>query len=280
MARTALGTASDKSTALSLTIANVSLDQDDTLIVGTAYDTGQGAPTVTWGNHDLDLVKGESGGGLACRLWEYHRGAGTKSKTITVAWSGTAPTAKVMFATKFSGGYKAVDLALSQFEADTTAPDSGTATLTTYADEVFIGAIASEGPGNDAAGTPSNGYTAGQRVGVNGAPPVSNVTIQELYKEVSVTETTAAAMTGQVSRDHCSVLGTLYQGHRARRAITPSDLESMRTIFDGKVPELQRKNHAFHWSAKNNRWELYDIDLSSGTLVATSPISDVIWIEE
>ena len=276
IARTALGTAADKTGAATLTISNVSLDDGDLLLVGIGYDTGQGAPALAWGNQDLELAEAVSGGGLACRVFSFHRRKGTKSKDLVATWS-TGPTAKAMVAVKVTE-VEAIELAFSQAETDTTDPDAGTAQATTTAAAFCFGIVATEGPLNDTAGTVQNGYTAGQRAGMNGAPPVSNITVHELFKILAATESTTAAKTGATSRDHCSVLTTWRAGRDNRMGVTPTDLSEMRRIFDNATPELKRRNHAFHWNGKLDQWELYDIDLSGGTLVATSdPDGDSEW---
>lgn len=278
--RTALGTATDKTSALTLTISNVTVDPGASLLVGIGYDVGDGEPIITWGQQTLDIVRTVSGNGIVARVASYYRrAADPRTNDLIATWTTTAPTAKAMIAVEVLD-VAAQDVVNSQAEAATTDPDSGTATATSFADEFLFGICVSEGPSSDAIGTVQNSFTSGQRAGTVGAPPVSNITIHEIYKITTATESAQAAKTGATSRNWATILATFRAPRDFRMGITPSDLHEMRRIFDTQIPPLARRNHAFHWNNRLDRWELYEADIDGATLVASiSPDDQAEWQE-
>jgi len=266
--RIAKGAISDKSSALTLTINSISLDEDTMLVVGIGYDFGLGVPEIKWGDHILELEKANSGNGVASRILSfYRRRGGTATNNLVATWTTTAPESKAMFATQVLGA-STVDQESQNTQVATTSPNAGTSVTSLFDDEIFIGCMVSEGPSNDVPGTPSNGYTSGQRVGTTGVPPVSNVTVEEIYKIVTATESTQAEITGTESRDWTCVLGTFSADQFHRLAVSPSDVTNMINRFPDAVPELEPRNLAWKFNRKENRLEVYDIDFSTGTLFA------------
>ncbi len=73
-------------------------------------------------------------------------------------------------------------------------------------DGFAFGLLVSEGPDSDTAPTLSGSWTAGQRDGTVGAPPVSNVTILEAYQQLSTKDTVSLSGTGATSRDWASLV--------------------------------------------------------------------------
>jgi rubrerythrin len=207
--RTAKGTASDKSSGLTLTIGSIEVIAPAALLVYLAYDDGNGHPVVEWGQQDLMPRQRTSGNGLTCALYKMVKKNGTNTNDVVATWTTTAPTAKVMIAIETAEATK-IDRKSGNAQAATTEPGSGKEQNTTFDDEIFFGAFASEGPPTDTTGTLQNGFTSGQRVGTSGAPPVSNITLHEGYKIVSAKETTRARKTGATERDHVTLLTMLY----------------------------------------------------------------------
>ncbi len=208
IARTARGTASDKTSSLTLDIPGVQVARR-LLPAGITYNDTHGPPEATWGNHKLDLIEEISANGIVTALYAYRRRRGAKTRTLQFGWQGTAPVAKAAWCSTYSE-VGTLDLVSSASQIATTSPNAGASQTSNFADEVFIGVMGAEGPGNDAVGSPSNGYTLDedQRAFTNGAPPPSNVTCHEIFKIVTATESTQAEITGAVSRDWCSVLTT------------------------------------------------------------------------
>ncbi len=265
--RTAKGTATDKTGAATLVISSVQVERR-LLVVGIAYDVGSGSPVIKWGNQLLTPMSTVSGNGVTTRLAAYRRRRDPKTKDIVATWQSPVPTAKAMFASTFSE-VGTIDLTSGLSQAATGSPNSGTAATPNFDDEVYIGAMGSEGPSSDAAGTPSNSYTAGQRAGTAGAPPVSNITIQEIYKIVSAAESTQAALTGATSR-HCSSVLTTWRDRLRRRfsILFPYDYEEMEDIFD--AADLDMQNGVMRYNELLERNEMYEVDLEAhGTLKAT-----------
>ena len=66
-----------------------------------------------------------------------------------------------------------------------------------------------------------------------------------------------------------------------RVAISPTDLDDLRRIFDAKDPPVAHNRIAFHWSEADNRWECYctseSVELE--TLVAHYAVDGGGWTE-
>jgi rubrerythrin len=142
-------------------------------------------------------------------MYKMFKERGTNTNDVVATWDTTAPTAKVMTVIVSEEATK-IDRKSGNPQAAETDPGSGKEQNTTFANELFIGAFASEGPPTDDRGTFQNGFTAGQRVGTSGAPPTSNITLDTGYKIVSAKETTRAKKTGATERDHVTLLTMLY----------------------------------------------------------------------
>jgi len=283
--RTAKGTKQDKTGATTLSIANVQLNPTNygaLLLVGIAFDDSGSAeaPIITWGPFRLQRVYFRTGNGLTVIFYAYMRQKREAATNNLVATWTAPPTAKAMFATEITG--------VGQQEIETrgggaaqTSPAAGAEVTSVEPVQIFIGAMASEGPQSDAAGTPQYGYTAGQRIGTAGAPPVSNITIQEIFKIVSGTEATRAQLTGVTSRDWSCILASYHQSKDINQGITPSDLQWGRQMAEGRTPSVPKKDLAYHYDAKTGRWLLYEVtDLkTTGTQIAHRTVNGV-WIED
>jgi len=206
--RTAKGTASDKTGALTLTIATLQVAQYSTLEVCIAFDQGNGKPnSMKWGTRELVFKDVQQANGVGLAVYTMFRNNATATNDLVATWNTTAPTAKVMFATQVSGVRKR-DLLITNSNANSTTPTTGALQLTGFADEYLAGCMASEGPSTDTIGTPSLSYLLGQRVGTTGGADDSNITLQEIYKITSAAESTRARMTGVEARDWSNILIT------------------------------------------------------------------------
>lgn len=207
--RTARGTTLDKSTSLTLTLNTVQVVQYSTLVVALAYDQGEGTPnSVMWGTRELNFKDVKNANGLAVAVYTMYRNDATKTESLVATWNGTAPTAKVMFATQITGVWRR-DILVTNANAASVTPTSGALQTTGFAEEFLLGVMASEGPIGDTVGSPSLSYSLGQRVGTTGDADDSNVTVQEIFKITTVAEDTRARMTGVTERDWCVILITL-----------------------------------------------------------------------
>ncbi len=198
--RTAKGTASDKSTSLTLTLASVQLAKNTTMIVAVGYDAGDGDPIMTWDNRTYDTPRERVQDlGIRIAYFSMFNNGATRTSDVVLTWTGSAPTAKVMFVTQVSET-QGRDVFTSG-SGTGTAPSSG-GIANNFADAYNAGIFVTEGPSTDLAGTPSFSYTAGQRIGTTGDAQASNITIQETYKVTSLIQSSAEAeLTGITSRD-------------------------------------------------------------------------------
>lgn len=193
--RTAKGVANTKASGATLTISDVALASSAALVVALGYDDAQGHPTsVRWGNRNLRsrLSRDPAGYDIAMSIWTIGSVKNAGTKDIVATWSG-AIVERAMIATQLQGVNHIDERVGNNDSSATTTPTTGLtgvlASLFDYALAFFV----SEGPRIadsaisvtiDDAGEPVTA-TLGQRAGTNGAPPASNVTIQEAYLELT-----------------------------------------------------------------------------------------------
>lgn len=128
-----------------------------------------------------------------------------------LTFNSTSGQSLTMAALRVSG------LATSPFDKSSvgtgtgTSPSSGATAPLAQADEICIGAVGTEGPVEDAAGTWSNSFNAGQRDGTTGGGAASNITVSEGYLIVAATTAQTAAKTSITSRDWAAAIAT-YKG--------------------------------------------------------------------
>ena len=243
--RTARGTNATKNGALTLTISDVTIAAPAMLHCAIGYDSGSGEPvSVKWGRHILNERIANADFGVVCRQYGKEI-LGTESRThdLVFTWETTAPTAKAAFATQWANAYRP-DRKSGAGQSASGSPSTGTSLETRFRGEAFIGAMVSEGPSSDAAGTPSNSWTAGQRIGTVGAPPVSNVTIQEIYfiqADNDVTQTVEGAITGATARDWSSTL-TTYRQPNSQRDIDEAYMNEQFRNFQDAGAALEAQN--------------------------------------
>jgi hypothetical protein len=210
--RTAKGTAAGK-TGTTTTITSVSLTAGDVLVIGYATDTSSGGgSSLTWNGHDLMVET---------TLFYIGSAPANNTEGYLVAWvvpaSGTSDIvltsasgkARALFATSINAVNTADKSAANGSTSTSTTPSSGATATTTAADEILIGLIATNGPDGDTAGSWSNSFNNGQRLGSTGNAASSNMTVSEGYLIVSATQTATAAKTGITARAWIGAVITL-----------------------------------------------------------------------
>jgi len=271
--RTAKGTAILKTSGTTLTLESVEILSGRSLVVGVAFDAGEGPPTVKWGNRDLSRIELQSQSGASTALFLLRHIRNTNTRTITCTWTG-AIIAKAMFATMI-GGVETQDVSQSTGQASTTNPATGPTVVSTRPETISIAAMGSQGPESDDPGTVGSGHTSGQRVGTSGGADDTNVTIHETFEILTQTGNVRATKTGATSRSWSNVILAVKKSLRFKMAISPTDLQTVEGLFEDN--SLDWNNHAFRWNASLDRWEAYDVT-DIGTLVASMESGDSQWV--
>jgi len=185
MARTALGTASGKTSGTTLTIASIALSAGDTLVVGAgmAVNFVTGA---TWGTHNLSRAStSQDGGNLGCEgsIWYWYEGTGG-TQTLTVTFNGTIGSANgaAIWASKYDGlkNQAPTDTTGNDSSSSSTTVTGGTTLSPSGASWVEVFNMLALGPSSDSSPSAS-GWTLAQRVGTTGGSASSNVTCNEFY---------------------------------------------------------------------------------------------------
>ena len=213
-----IGTATAKSTsATTLTITpTTGVTAGDDIILTIASDplqTYEISVTDTQSNVYYLAANAVSNGNVRTYIFAaFNVNALSTSDTITITHSALSATSGAIAAAASVFRGLALAGALDQnhigYATATTSPTSGTIT-TTQANELLIGAVGTEGPGNDTAGTWGTGWTAGQRI----SPTMSggsdtDTTISMGYQIVSSTGTYEALKSGITSRDAASAIAS------------------------------------------------------------------------
>lgn len=216
---TAKGTSKDKASGNTLRVNNVSMNEDAALVVCVAYDNAEGPPTsVTWGNRPLKRRVNRDPGtpDIGMSVWTAASINRTKTEDVVCTWSGNI-LERVMVVTSLEGVNKINEKKGADETVDTADPATG---LTDHMDSVSdlaLAYFAMEGPAaNDTVGTLEirdaasfATATTGQRDGTAGAPPISNVGIQEFYLDLTSCIATNARITGATSRKWCCAIVTM-----------------------------------------------------------------------
>lgn len=149
---------------------------------------------------------------------------------------------------------------------------AGTADPVTSATDVLsrpgdfaIGAFISEGPGTDDAGTAEIkdegefvSASFGQREGTVGAPPRSNVTVQEIFLELTSVASTEARLRGATSRKWNAMLLVLRRSSAGSVGVTLSDVLDVSQLFQDHVPTLDPLDAMWDFNDDTDEWEVYD----------------------
>ena len=184
---TAIGTNSALSTS-TLSINNVTLAVGDILfvLVGTSSSSN---PPVTWGSNNVITQDNEysTANAILCCLQVTAGYAGTHDIVV----NNGSPVDTLMIASKATGITGQFDT-FSHGNGTLSSPNSGATGMTTLSSELAVSTFMMIGAGGT--GTPSNGYSAGQNVSLTDGATI--YTLIELYKILSSTTTTDAAVTG------------------------------------------------------------------------------------
>lgn len=262
--RTAKGTATSKASGTTLVLASVEILQGQSLVVGVAYDTGAGAPVVTWGNRELSQIVVRTESGAATALFLLRHINNTHTRAITCTWP-SAITAKAMFATMVQG-VQIQDVSTGASEASTADPTTSTAVTSTKPDTIQIAAFGSQGPPSDAVGTVNLGHTSGQRAGTSGIPPASNITIHETYEILSATGDVRATKSTATARTWANVIMAIKISIKHKQAISPTDIAAVEELFETASADI--KDAYFHYDRSADVWKCYE-NSTAGTLRAT-----------
>lgn len=205
IARTPKGTQADKTGALTMTIAAVTVAERGSLLVEVGYLQGNGAPVVTWGERTLIRRTVQQANGIGVAQYSMYRSQGADTRDIVATWKNTAPNAKAMVAFEVMG-IRRKDFESTNSQANTVNCSTGALQTPSQAETFASGAHASLGPVEDTAGIPSLGFTAGQRAGTTGGTPESNVTIQSNFRILDTAVDIRSRMAGATSRAFSSTL--------------------------------------------------------------------------
>ena len=274
---TAKGSALSKASGASLEVSAFSARQGSMLLTMVAYDDASSPLSVKWGNRlqrnrPPALTRDPAAIDIVMTLWVLPRVRRITSHPMTTTWNA-AIVEKAMLVGEISGKNRIDQATGANFATATDAPETGlTATLSAN-DDFAVAYFISEGPdNNDTFGTMEilNGgvWTAVEgthRIGTNGAPPVSNVTITSGWLNLTSSQATNARLTGATSRSWTCGLVTLKDALDSFFGVCSADINDAEDIFEalGKDPE----NATFKYNYIADRAELYD-EADMTTLIA------------
>ncbi len=208
-------TIKNSSTADLVVTTTAAVAAGDDIVIAYATDPSQDlniTVTDSAGNKYQQAGMGISMGNLRTYVFAaYNVSALSSGSSITinqVVYSTTAVAARAATVSVFRGLAPAGALEqTSNDDGSGVSPSSGTAT-TVAADQLLIGAIGTDGPSEDAAGTWASGWTAGPRAGTTGGTATDNVTVSMGWQIVSSAGSYSAAKTGITSRNWAAVIAT------------------------------------------------------------------------
>jgi len=131
--------------------------------------------------------------------------------TITITqtvYSSTTIAARAAVASVFRGLAPSGALEQSCVSSGTSATPSSGAATTVQMDQLLIGAVGTEGPATDAAGTWSNSFTAGPRAGTTATTTDAEITVSMGWRIVSSAGSYTAAKAGITSRDWAAAIAS------------------------------------------------------------------------
>jgi hypothetical protein len=214
-----IGTITSKTTGTSLVIpVGVTVEEGHDIIVAFATD---GDPNYTISMTDSVGNSYEEVGQSVCythgRTYifaAYDVNTLPSGGTITITHTSVAARAAV--ASEFNGlaEVNVLDQSLgnpapdAQEQQSGTMPTVGPTGTTSQANELLIGAIGTEGPVGDAAGTWNFGFTAGPSAGTTGGDATSNWTVSLGYQIVSSTGAYTAQKSGITDRFWAASIAT------------------------------------------------------------------------
>ena len=241
-----IGSASSKTTGTSLVITtNTAVAAGDDIVVAFA----------TYGDPDYTISVSDSAGntyeeaaqsvcythGRTYIFAAYNANPLPAGGTITI--SHTSVSTRAAVASAFSGLVDVSPLdqsmgnpaAGAEEEASGTTPSVGPTGTTAEANELLIGAIGTEGPINDAAGTWDNSFLDGPRAGTSGGDDDSNWTIAMGYRFVSSTGEYTAQKSGITDRYWAAAIATFRAEAPAENVAPVAYDQSVSTEVDTPV---------------------------------------------
>ncbi len=209
-----VGSASSKTSGASLAIVTTAaVAAGDDIIIVYATDPNANVPPITVtdsaGNTYHEIGPAINTGQLRTYMFSaYDANALPADSSITITASASV-TARAAVASAFSGLADEDPLdrtGIGTGSSDT--PSSGATATTTEANELLVGAVGTEGPDGDAAGTWGNSFTAGPRLGTTGGTADTNITASMSWRIVSDADAYTAQKSGITSRDWAALIAT------------------------------------------------------------------------
>lgn len=283
---TAKATASSKASGTTLATSSLGFSLGAMQIVALGYDdaaTGVHPSSVTWGNRLLAnrpaaATRNPGTYDIAMSLWVLPRVKRSTSHVITGTWQ-SAIVERVLACGEIVGKNR-IDLAAGNNDSTATAnPVTGTTGTLSAADDFAMAFFVSEGPSGDTAGTMQildggtwTNVTGTQRIGTAGAPPVSNVTLQVGWLQLTSSQATQGRIQGATSRLWTSAIVTFKDALDLNQGITPSDVAEVERIFEDHSPPLDPENAAFVYNPVTDEPEAFDKN-DMTTRIARAPLT-------
>ena len=276
---TASATASSKTSGTTLATSSLAFTPGNLLIAGLGYDDAATGvhPVVTWGNRILAnrpaaATRNPGTYDIAMSVWVLPKVKRETSHVITGTWQ-SAIVEKALACGEIDGKNR-IDLAAGNNDSVATAnPVTGTTGTLTFADDFAVAVFVWEGPQTDTdgatmqildGGTWTN-VTGTQRIGTAGAPPLSNVSIQFGWLQLTSSQATQGRIQSAAnSRLWTSAIVTFKESQELKLGVTATDIVSVEQIFEDHTPALDPENAVYKWSVADDRFETF-----SSTDVAT-----------
>jgi hypothetical protein len=276
-----IGAATAKTSGTSLVInTTASVAAGDDIIIAYATDPNANIPPISVtdaaGNTYNEVGLALNSGQLRTYIFAaYDVNALSAGSDITITASA-AVTARAAVVSVFRG--LADEEPLDQTSTGTgssATPSSGATSTTTETDELLIGAIGTEGPDGDTAGTWDDSFTAGPRLGTTGGTADTNITVSLGYRIVSATGAYTAAKSDITSRDWAAMIATFKAGPSGttpRITVTGTPLSAFSSL-----PGIPSSEQTYTVSGSNLTDDItitapsdFQISLSSGSGFASS----------
>jgi uncharacterized repeat protein (TIGR02543 family) len=209
-------TIKDSATADLVVTTSSNVTAGDDILIAYATDPSQDltiSVTDTAGNKYQQAAMGINPSNIRTYIFAaYNVNALSSGSSITIhqtVVSSTAVAARAAVVSVFRGLAPSGALEQSSVGSQSSGnpPSSGAAT-TVQPIQLLIGAVGTEGPSGDTAGSWSNSFTAGPRSGTTGSTEDTNVTISMGWQVVTSAGSYTAAKSGISSRDSASAIAT------------------------------------------------------------------------
>ncbi len=187
----------------------------DDIIIAYATDPSQDLNITvsdTAGNKYQQAAMGISVGNVRTYVFAAYNAtplaSGGKITIHQTVYSSTVVAARAAVVSVFRGLADSGALEQTNVGSGTsTSPSSGAATTIQPA-QLLIGAVGTEGPGSDTAGTWQNSFTAGPRAGTTATTTDAEITVSLGWQIVSAAGSYTASKTGITSRDWAAAIAT------------------------------------------------------------------------